>query len=595
MSTAEQPGSRAPLPPPRSRAERLITLAAGLLALFAVVIAIGLFSLDRANRNVMQEVQRTRDARLAAYALMQASIDAETGQRGFLLTNDREFLAPYDSGRAAVTRQLQRLDELTEDHPALHSQFEVVQTQTQSALDTLSTTIERRRAGTLSPREFRTALSASKDAMDSARAEISTMMQLVEGLIDGFRVEERRTRDALFAIGGLLAVLALISVAATLLMLRAEQRSWRAAYASSEAARQAALASERAKSRFLAVASHDMRQPLHALTLYLTALERRVETEEARGIVAKMERAVHSMSGMFTSLLELARLQAGVVAPEIAETSLRDVIAIAAAEHPPEKVSIEVSDAHIRTDERLLARLISNLIANAIRHGGGAATIEARAENGAALITVSDQGPGIAPADHERIFAEFERLDAGAEGLGLGLPIVRKLAELLDASLTIQSSEGQGARFTIRLQQAHATPAAAPASTPPDVELLHGATVLVMDDDALAREAIAGLLSDLKADVRACADGAEAEALLRTGFAPQLLVLDLRIRGKLSGLGIADTLTARIDPPPRTIMVTGDVEPETLEALRQSGYGWLIKPVAPDDLRAAAAAQLRCA
>ncbi len=585
---------RTPLAPPRSRAERLITIAVGLLALFAIVVVIGLISLDHTNRQVMQEVQRTRDARLAAYGLMQASIDAETAQRGYLLTNDREFLVPYDSGRARADEHLRRLDALSRDNSALHTQFQRVEADTRRSLAMLADTIQQRSNGTLSAREMRASLTVSKDSMDDTRTEIAEMMRLVEDQIDAYRAEERSTRDALFFIGSLLAALALLSVAVTMLVLRAEQRNWRAAYAASEGARQAALASELAKSRFLAVASHDMRQPLHALTLYLTALERRVETDEARGIVAKMDRAVQSMIGMFTSLLDLARLQAGVMTPDPVDIALQDVIDAAIGEHPAGSVTSAETTARVHTDARLLTRLLSILISNAIRHGGGNARLEARAERGDIVLTVADDGPGIAPADQQRIFEEFERLNASADGLGLGLPIARKLGELLGAPLTLQSTEGQGARFSIRLQQTNAPTSARTAPTA-SATALHGAPVLVMDDDTLAREAIAGLLSDLGAEVRTCANGDEAQALLASGYRPRLLVLDLRIRGELRGLEIAAALTAKLDPPPRTIMVTGDTGPDTLAALRQSGHGWLIKPIKPQDLRDTAAAELNAA
>jgi signal transduction histidine kinase len=585
-----------PLSPssPLNRSDRFIAIAVGVVALCAVVVVIGLVSVDRAHQNVMREVQRTRDARLAAYGLMQASIDAETGQRGYLLTNDRDFLEPYDRGRVAADQHLARLAQLSLDYPELRAQCERVDALTRTALNLLSEVLAAQQGGQLSAREFRTSLVSSKQSMDEARTEVSALLRQVEGLIDQQRAEEQRLRDGLLLVGGLLAALAIISISVTLAMLRSEQQSWQTAYAASEEALRRAAASDLAKSRFLAVASHDMRQPLHALTLYLSALERRVQTDEARDIVAKMDRAVHSMIGMFNSLLDLARLQAGVVTPDPVDTPLQNVLDAVIAEHPPEKVEAAATQIIVQTDLRLLSRLISHLTTNAIRHGGGVARIDARAENGVAVITVSDNGPGIAPEDQERVFEEFERLDASSDGLGLGLPVVRKLAALLGISLTVDSAKGKGARFTLRVPEplsARARAAAAPIQT----DALNGVQVLVMDDDALAREAITGLLSDLGAEVRAFADGEAAEAALQNGYIPRLLVLDLRIRGELQGLDIATRLRAKLDPAPHTIMVTGDTGPETLDALRRSGHIWLIKPVDPDDLRAAALAQASAA
>ena len=592
MTTPEsEPPSRSL---PRNRSDRLIAIAMGVLALCAVVVVIGLVSVDGAHQNVMREVQRTRDARLAAYGLMQASIDAETGQRGYLLTNDRDFLEPYDRGRVSADQQPARLAQLSLDQPELRARYERVDALTRTALETLSEVLAAQRAGQLSEREFRASLVRSKENMDEARTEVSALLQQVEGLIDRQRAEEQRLRDGLLLIGGLLAALAIISISVTLAMLRSEQQSWQTAYAASEEALRRAAASDLAKSRFLAVASHDMRQPLHALALYLSALERRVQTDETRGIVAKMDRAVQSMIGMFSSLLDLARLQAGVVTPDPADTPLQGILDAVIAEHTPNKVEAATTPLIVQTDARLLSRLLSHLVANAIQHGGGIARISARAENGVVIITVSDDGPGIAPEDQERVFEEFERLDASSGGLGLGLPVVHRLAELLGISLTVDSAKGKGARFTLRVPK----PLSARSRTAPApirADALNGVPVLVMDDDALAREAITGLLSDLGAEVRAFADGEAAEAALQNGYIPRLLVLDLRIRGELQGLDIATRLRAKLDPAPRTIMVTGDTGPETLDALRRSGHIWLIKPVDPDDLRAAALAQLRAA
>jgi len=588
------------LPPPPGRPERLIAIAATLIALFAIVIMVGMFNLNRVHDDIMDDVERTRSARIEAYGLMQASIDAETGQRGFLLSNDTEFLEPYNAGRTAALQHMTRLTELSSDHPQLAPSVERAESLTQRALAALQTTIDARRAGQLSNTQFRAALNESKDLMDSARAETGNLIAALEGLIDETRAEEERIQHQLIFIASALAALALIAVALTLHALRFERRSWRAAYQAlaganiaADEAHARAAASDRAKARFLAVASHDMRQPLHALSLYLAALERRGETEETRGIVAKMERAVHSMGGMFTSVLDLARLQAGVVTPELSNAPLQEVFDAVSREHVNGKVDATATPLVVNTDARLLERVLSNLVANAVKHGGGLARLSAQTVDGAVEITIADDGPGIAPADQQRVFQEFERLGARSDGLGLGLTIVRQLADLLDLKLTLESEANGGARFTLHVPLADG--AATSVREQMGADELKGVSILVMDDDALAREAITGLLRDFGAEVRACADGAEAEAAIEAGYKPKLLVLDLRIHGELLGLTIAKNLRGKIDPPPHAIMVTGDTEPETLAALRASGHAWLIKPINPQDLCAAAAGQLRAA
>lgn len=347
-----------------------------------------------------------------------------------------------------------------------------------------------------------------------------------------------------------------------------------------------------AKTRFLAVASHDMRQPLHALTLYLSALERRVDTDEARDIVAKMDRATQSMVGMFSTLLDLARIQAGVVHPDIAVTPVQAVIDRILAEHPASNIEAAHTPLAMRTDPLLLERILRNLVTNALKHGGGKARIAVARTGAFVEIAVADDGPGIAQEDQARIFEEFVRLDRGAPGLGLGLAIVRHIADLLDMPIRVESSPGAGARFILKAPAAAPEEAATPATEMKAVASLRGAAVLVMDDDALAREAISGALRDIGADVRACEDEAACINALDGSFTPRLLVMDLRIHGELAGIAIARRLSQLLRPTPGVVMVTGDTEPETLELLRTSGFGWLIKPVDPRDLEAAAAARL---
>jgi signal transduction histidine kinase len=584
-----------------SRSERLMALAAGLLALCAVVVIVGLFSLSRIHESVMSEIGRNRVARIATYGLVQATIDAETGQRGYLLTHDASFLEPFASGRAAVPEYIAQLRETLEQEPGYLADLNRAELRLVAVFEGMSATIRERDAGVLSTNELRREMVESKASMDALRGELSVLLRALERRIDRVRQEERRTTDALYWIGGLLALFTMAAVGLTVLALRSERKSWSAAFKAlseaneaAEVARAQATASDLAKTRFLAVASHDMRQPLHALTLYLSALERRVETDEARGIIHKMERATNSMVTMFSTLLDLARIQAGVINPEIEEFPLQDIFDRIVAEHPGAKVEATATSIVLRSDPSLVERALRNLVSNAVKHGGGAARLSAVIAGDRAAIAVIDNGPGISEEDQKRIFDEFVRLEGRAEGLGLGLAIVKRIADLLDIPIELASSPGHGARFTLRAQLAGAGAARTPRPENPPAHLA-GATVLVVDDDALAREAVAGALLDLGAVVRAAANERGAEEEIADGFVPKLLVMDLRIDGELAGVEIALRLRAKFDPPPQVIVVTGDTGPETLALLRTSGFKWLIKPVSPQDLSAAAAEQMRAA
>lgn len=302
------------------------------------------------------------------------------------------------------------------------------------------------------------------------------------------------------------------------------------------------------------------------------------------------------MVGMFSMLLDLARVQAGVVQPEIIETPLQEVLDRIIAENPGGKVDAAPTQAIVRTDPNLLERVLANLVANALKHGGGRAHLQTRAFATFLEIDVADDGPGIPLEDQERIFEEFVRLDgrAGAEGLGLGLAIVKRISDLLGMPVRLVSTPGRGARFILRLPLVAANGGAI-AHTNAEAVTLNGANVVVIDDDALARGAIAGALRDLGAEVRAGGNETDLTTLLAQGRAPDLLVMDLRIDGQLEGVNIARRVCARLSPPPRVIVVTGDTAPETLAMLRASGFAWLIKPVDAQSLSEAAAAQVHAA
>jgi signal transduction histidine kinase len=581
------------------RADRLVLVAAIMLVACTAALAVGLLLLARMQEQAAQAGAVTRAMRASTFSLLQAALDAETGQRGYLLTNDTRFLEPFDRGAANASVHVTNLRELAAGDSELRALADRAEGESIHAISLLTESITLRRGGRLSSAQVHAVALQSKDSMDALRATAGELLGNIERRADAIREQNATTRLWLYWVGAILAALSLLAAALAAWGMRFERKSWRQSLAvmvranyEAENARQKAAASDLAKTRFLAAASHDMRQPLHALTLYLSALQRRVEGEEARAILTKMERATQSMVGMFSTLLDLARIQADVVTPELSAFALQDVLDRVIGEHPGDDITgpSPPTTLEVRSDPVLLERLLRNLISNALRHGGGAATITIERKGGVAEIAVTDDGPGIALEDQERMFEEFVRLDGrgGAEGLGLGLAIVKRIADLLHADLEVRSAPGEGASFTVRLPIEYSPPAPA-AAVPDATRIVAGTPILVMDDEPLALEAVTGTLRDLGALVRACADEAEVQAALDEGFKPRLLVMDLRIHGELAGVDIANRARARLEPKPRVIMVTGDTAPQTLSALRASGHAWLIKPVSPDDLAAAVA------
>lgn len=211
--------------------------------------------------------------------------------------------------------------------------------------------------------------------------------------------------------------------------------------------------SDSSTSRFLTAIGHDVRQPLHALLLYLSALDRRVHDAEARDILGKADRAAQSLAGMIESLIQLARLDAGKVEPEIEKVSLQALFDDLLGRAP--HASADATTLYVHSDPVLLETIMQQLLSNAAAHGGGAAHVSASERDGKVEISVRDSGPGVAPEDQERIFAEFARGGGAAQGgLGIGLAIARKLSTLLKHDIEVRSAPGQGAVFVVRAPRA---------------------------------------------------------------------------------------------------------------------------------------------
>jgi signal transduction histidine kinase/CheY-like chemotaxis protein len=571
------------------RAEFILVAAIAAVSFLVVVLGALLLSGARLNSNEYAIVAMVRAVRAEIAGAARGQSDAEALASRFVATRNRALLEDYARAKHVARTRLQNARALAATDSEVTQSLTQLENLVERRLNILDAEVAARPGALAGNRP-------EEDVYTAFREQSDALQVTLNGRIDAARTAEDSAHQRLDFITILLGLLSLATSGLAIFALRRERSQWRLAHEAVEAARAKAHESDLAKTRFLAVASHDMRQPLHALTLYLSALERRVEGAEARDILQKMDRATQSMVGMFAMLLDLARVQAGVVQPDIVETPLQEVFDRIAAENPGDKVDIESTRAIVRTDPHLLERVLANLVANALKHGGGSAHIQARVFASFVEVDVADDGPGIPLADQERVFDEFVRLDgrAGAEGLGLGLAIVKRIAGLLGAPIRLVSSPGRGARFILRLPLVAANGGHTSTVKQGEISLV-GANIVVIDDDPLAREAIAGALRDSGAEVRAGANEDDLKALLAQGAPPDLLVMDLRIDGQLQGIDIANRARATLATPPRVIVVTGDTGPETLAMLRTSGHAWLIKPVDAQLLGEAAAAQLHVA
>lgn len=564
---------------PPQRADLILTVSISAVAVLVLALVLVLGAGARLYGETREQRGNIRAARDALIEFSQQNSEALAQQRAYLLSRDEAYLALFNASKESARTDLAEVRALNAGDSESLALVSSIETDLAGLFEALDNSARQRRENANEILALSASLEQQTDALHASILRRS----------DQIRIREDRARQRVDTLAGILALLSLATCGLAVLALRRERRQWRLATEAAEDARAKAAASDLAKTRFLAVASHDMRQPLHALTLYLSALERRVETPEAREIITKMDRATQSMVGMFASLLDLARIQAGVVKPEREDVPLQDVIERIVAEHPGRAVEAAPTSLVVDTDPVLLERILRNLVSNALKHGGGKARIEIARRDNDVEIAVADNGPGIAEEDQERIFEEFVRIDGRAEGLGLGLAIVDRIANLIDTRVEVKSALGHGARFTLRVPRA--VQSALIRSEAPSVTL-DGAPVLVVDDDPMAREAVAAMLADLNADVRSAGNEAEAEAVLAASFKPRLLVMDLRIDGALDGIDIARRLRTKVTPAPQVIVVTGDTASETLVSLRESGFQWLIKPVDPRELGETIAKQL---
>lgn len=361
-----------------------------------------------------------------------------------------------------------------------------------------------------------------------------------------------------------------------------------------------ALDAMRAKSQFLAAASHDLRQPLHAMALFITALARRVKDPEGVEIVDSLRVAVDSMRAMFAALVDISKLDAGAMTPVPREFPVTDVLAKMradfAAQAEGKGIGFAVADckASVRTDPILLESMLRNLLHNAVKFTArGKVLLGCRRCGPILRIDVIDTGGGIAPDQIEGIFDEFRRLQpgrkTGTEGLGLGLAIVRRLSRLLDLPVKVHSLVGRGTRFSIDVPIASAVAkptAASRAATLAEAALPQGAKILAVDDDEMVRGAVERILVDWGCTVATA--GSPADALARIdldGFRPDLLLVDYNLGTPMDGLKLVETIGQHLPKRPPAILVTGATDADAILRFEASGHAWLSKPVDSAQLR----------
>lgn len=380
----------------------------------------------------------------------------------------------------------------------------------------------------------------------------------------------------------------------------------RAQKAIAERAQQEAESANRSKTQFFAAASHDLRQPLHAMGLFAAALHEKIRDPEVLNIVESINASVAALEGLFNELLDIAKIDSGVIRPHLTHFALENVFGRLREEFSVEaaardlRLSVDGGAHVVMSDIVLLERIIRNLLSNAIRYtSAGEVALSARPEKERLRIEVRDTGVGIRPEDQERIFEEFIQLGnpgrTSKKGLGLGLSIVKRLCGLLGYEVRLTSEIGRGSTFSFDVPPGTAPePRRYAPPAPKERTDLLGKLIVVIDDEAAIVEGMKVLLSGWGVEVLGSLTGDDViEAVHARERMPDLIIADYRLGGGAVGTDVIERLRRELDPEIPAILITGSAAPERVSEADANRYDLLLKPVQPEKLRRLVDAKLR--
>lgn len=365
--------------------------------------------------------------------------------------------------------------------------------------------------------------------------------------------------------------------------LRAGQAAWKSAELA-----------DRAKSSFLAAASHDLRQPLQTLRFLHAELAPHHPDGEARNLVTGIGRSLDTMSSILSSLLDVNRLESGNLRSTLSDFSLGEVFESLAADFGPAvqekglRLRLIRCDLIIRSDRRMLEEMIRNLLSNSVRYTDrGRILLGCRRCGENIRIEVWDTGVGITEDQLQHIFDEYYQGSAGIErgGFGLGLAIVKRLGQILDHRVEVRSIPGKGARFSIDVPRG---PDAIMREAPLPVQRGNAAfplSVLAIEDETSVRTALKRLLKEKGIEATIVASAADALTLIsEQGLSPDLLLCDYNLRGSPDGVATIDLLRAALGRDVPAVVMTGDTRSQTVSSIAAQGVAVLIKPFMAEEL-----------
>jgi two-component system CheB/CheR fusion protein len=367
----------------------------------------------------------------------------------------------------------------------------------------------------------------------------------------------------------------------------------RTAQALDAAKRQAEQASK-AKSRFLAAASHDLRQPLQTLSLIQGLLALTITGEKERSLIARLDDGLDAMTNMLNTLLDINLIEVGAVKVAAIDVPVADLLNRMRADLDDQaqaqhlKLIVMPCSASIRTDPALLEQMLRNLLSNALKYTArGRVLLGCRRRPGKLRIEVWDTGRGIPASELEAIFEEYHQIDNAARersrGLGLGLSIVKSLGDLMGHRVRVRSRPGNGSMFSIEVPLSEAAPRLPPEAAltlTAQAPLPSPATLLIVEDDPEVRQYLSQFLSETGYGVETAADGPAALAMLaETTWRPDLVLADYNLPNGLTGVELSQAIRGALGPSVPVVILTGDISTEALRDIAQHDCVQFGKPV----------------
>ena len=365
-------------------------------------------------------------------------------------------------------------------------------------------------------------------------------------------------------------------------------------------AKQQAEAASSLKSSVLVSVTHDLLQPLNAARLTLSALAEIVASPKGAAFVEHIERSLATLEALLRTLLDISKLDAGVLKPEIRPVTIASLFEPLQQEFAPiaakRNLSLNIcpSSATVTSDPLMLRRILQNLLANALRYTQrGRVLMGCRVRGDNLCIEVHDTGPGIPEAQRESIFMEFQRGETSMgdnAGVGLGLSIVRRFATELGHRIHLKSQPGKGSVFSVTVPRSAPVDDAPAATTLPDSEYalgaLEGAKVLLIENDLLSAEGMANLLEKWGCDVAVTTSAADAlERIRALDGVPDAIVADLNLDNGETGTDAVDRICLEVNRKVPAIIVTADYSEKAAGIVSSMGYELLKKPIKPAEMR----------